>query len=124
MESEFVKIVVFSPESHADKIRAVLAETDGHVGKYDCFVFTKALVVFVRCMEPTLYWQSWENRTSKKRELRQFVRVKRLGTYYGQSKAISPEEPAVDVYPPLTRSDKPVQYSRMANLTPMMPTAR
>lgn len=101
--SKFVKIVVFAPSSHADKIREVLSKSGcGHIGKYDhCSFSIKGFGRF-RGLAGTKPFMGKSGVIEKiaeerieticpKSELkRALIAVKKAHPY---------EEPAVDVYP-------------------------
>lgn len=100
--AKLVKIVVFVPSSHADKIRRVLAEAGcGHIGNYDFCSFSVKGVGRFRALKGA---QPFVGSVGKIEE----VKEERIETICKKSnlkkvlvaiKKVHPyEEPAVDVY--------------------------
>lgn len=100
---KFVKIVVFVPSSHGDKIRRALAESGcGHVGNYDYCSFTLKGTGRFRGLKGTKPFIGKPGRIEKVPEERiETICPKRLlKKALASIKKNHPyEEPAVDVYP-------------------------
>ncbi|HEV3269528.1 MAG TPA: hypothetical protein VGZ69_02635 [Candidatus Rhabdochlamydia sp.] len=100
--SKWVKIVIFTPESHADQIRTAAAKAGaGKIGKYSyCSFSIKGIGRFL----PGKGSEPW---SGKKNQLEEVIeeRIEMLceGTYIEQvlkeiSRVHPYEEPAIDVY--------------------------
>lgn len=100
---KFVKIVVFAPSSHGDKIRSVLAESGcGHVGNYDFCSFTLKGVGRFRGLKGTKPFLGKAGRIEKISEERieTICPKSKLKKVLAALKKAHPyEEPAVDIYP-------------------------
>lgn len=103
----FVKIVVFTPVSHSEKIRRVLGELGcGHVGKYNCCSFSAKGVGRFKPRKNA-------NPFIGKKGIKKKVVEERIETVCPKSKikkvlaavkkAHPYEEPAVDIYPLLNK---------------------
>lgn len=100
---KFVKIVVFVPSSHADKIRRVLAESGcGHIGGYDSCSFTvKGIGRFrpLKGADPFVGKVGTLEKVSEER-IETICPAVKLKTVLVAIKKVHPyEEPAVDAYP-------------------------
>ncbi len=103
MESKFVKIAVFTPISHADKIREALAEAGcGHVGNYDYCSFSVKGVGRFRGDEGTNPFVGKKGRLEAVEEERveTICSIEKLDDALTTIKKAHPyEEPAIDIYP-------------------------
>ena len=99
----FVKLVVFTPVTHADQVRKTLAEAGaGHIGKYDCCSFSTRGMGQFRPLKGSLPFKGELEKIESVEEerieaicsidlyLKVLVAVKRIHPY---------EEPAIDIYP-------------------------
>lgn len=99
----FVKIVVFTPLTHADEVRKTLAEAGaGHIGKYDFCSFSSKGIGRFRPLKGSLPFIGEQDKIECVEEerievicpielyLKVLVAVKRVHPY---------EEPAIDIYP-------------------------
>lgn len=104
---EYFKIVVFTPTSHADRIRRALAEAGcGHIGKYDFCSFSVKGVGRFRPPKGAKPFLGKIGRNSKVAEERIETICPRgkLRKVLDAIKKIHPyEEPAVDIYPLLNK---------------------
>lgn len=98
-----MKIVVFVPESHADRIRRTLADAGGgHIGKYDFCSFSMKGTGRFRGQASAKPFIGKSGRITKIKEERieticSWSKVKKV---LAALKKIHPyEEPAVDIYP-------------------------
>lgn len=102
-----MKIAVFTPLSHADKIRRVLAEAGtGFVGNYDSCSFSSKGIGRYRGLEGT---DPYIGEPGKLEEVEE-ERIEVLCLFEKMDKVIEAvkkahpyEEPAIDVYPILNR---------------------
>lgn len=110
MDFKFVKIVVFVPVSHADKVRAALAEVGaGHIGNYDFCSFSVNGVGRFRPLKgskPFIGEAVADGELIGKVEEVEEERIEticpaeKLEEVLAAVKKVHPyEEPAVDVYP-------------------------
>ena len=101
--NKFVKIVVFVPSSHADKIHKVLAESGcGHIGAYDSCSFTVKGFGRFRPLKGADPFVGKVGKLEKVPEERieTVCMASKLKTVLAAIKKNHPyEEPAVDVYP-------------------------
>ena len=102
---KFVKIVVYTPVSHAEKIRRVLAETGcGYMGKYDFCSFSVKGVGRFRPLKGAKPFVGRAGKIEKIAEERIETicpKVKLKQTLAMLKKVHPYEEPAIDVYPML-----------------------
>ncbi|MBI4975691.1 hypothetical protein HZC20_03360 [Candidatus Peregrinibacteria bacterium] len=103
MEYQFVKIVVYVPSSHADKVREALVESGcGHIGNYDSCSFSVKGVGRFRPLEGANPHIGKIGDIEKVEEERietvcPFVKLKEV---LSAVRAVHPyEEPAIDVCP-------------------------
>lgn len=103
MEFRFVKIVVFVPVAHADKVREVLAEAGaGHIGNYDCCSFSVKGVGRFRGLDGA---QPFIGEIGKIEEVEEerietICPREKLDKVLAAVRKVHPyEEPAIDVYP-------------------------
>lgn len=99
----FVKLVVFVPTSHADRIRQVLADSGcGHLGNYDrCSFSVKGTGRFrpLKGAKPFLGTQGRAEKVAEER-IETICQKKDLKRVLAAVKKAHPyEEPAVDIYP-------------------------
>lgn len=104
---QYLKIVVFVPSSHADKIRRALAESGcGHIGNYDFCSFSVKGVGRFRGLAGAKPFIGKLGRIEKIVEERIETicpKSKLKAVLKAVKKAHPYEEPAVDVYPLLNR---------------------
>lgn len=113
MEFKFLKIVVFVPSSHADKVREALAKSGcGHVGDYDYCSFSAKGIGRFRPGEGT---NPFIGEVPKKGEIGKIEQVEedrieticssdKLKAVLEAVKKVHPyDEPAVDIYPLLNQ---------------------
>lgn len=103
MESKFVKIVVYVPESHADFIRETLAESGcGHIGNYDYCSFTVKGIGRFRGLQGSnpFIGESGQIEQIDEERIETICPEKKLGNVMKALKKAHPyEEPAIDIYP-------------------------
>jgi hypothetical protein len=103
MEFKYVKIAVFVPSSHADKIRKVLAVNDaGHIGNYDCCSFSSKGVGRFRGDEGTkpFVGKSGSIEQVEEEKIETICERGKVHLVVEEIKKAHPyEEPAIDVYP-------------------------
>lgn len=108
MDFALVKIVVFVPLSHADKVRAALAEAGaGHIGNYDACSFSSRGTGRFRPLKGAKPFLGSEGKIEEVEEERIEVVCKseNLETVLAAVKKVHPyEEPAIDVYPMMNRA--------------------
>jgi hypothetical protein len=100
--SKFVKVVVFVPSSHADKLRKVFAESGcGHIGAYDsCSFSTKGVGRFrpLKGANPSVGKIGKLEKVAEER-IETICPASKLKSVLAAIKKAHPyEEPAVDVY--------------------------
>lgn len=100
---KFVKIVVFAPSSHADRVRHALAESGcGHIGKYNfCSFSVKGIGRFrpLKGAKPFLGKPGRLERVSEER-IETICPKTKLKSVLKALKKVHPyEEPAIDMYP-------------------------
>lgn len=104
---QFVKIVLFTPVTHAEKIRRILALAGcGHIGKYDFCSFSVKGVGRFRPLRGTKPFFGKEGEIEKITEERieTICPKKHLKKVLMAIKKNHPyEEPAIDVYPLLNK---------------------
>lgn len=107
MEFRFVKIVVFTPETHADKVRDALAEAGcGHIGNYDYCSFSSKGIGRFRGLEGAnpFIGQAGKIETVEEECIETICPAEKLEDAMAAIKKSHPyEEPAVDVYPLLNK---------------------
>lgn len=103
MKKEYVKIVVFVPESHADEVREALAESGcGRMGNYDfCSFSSKGIGRFRPCEGANPFiGESGKIEEVEEERIETICPSESLeGVLVAVKKAHPYEEPAVDVYP-------------------------
>lgn len=99
---KFVKIVVYTPESHAEKVREALAKSGcGHIGKYDFCSFSVKGVGRFRPLKGAKPFVGKAGRIEKVAEERieTICPKAKLNAVLAAVKKVHPyEEPAIDVY--------------------------
>lgn len=99
----YVKLVVFVPTSHADRIRQVLADSGcGHLGSYDGCSFSVKGIGRFRPLKGAKPFLGRKGRIEKVAEERieTICQKKDLKRVLAAVKKAHPyEEPAVDIYP-------------------------
>lgn len=104
---KFVKIAVFVPSSHAERIRAALAQAGcGHLGKYDFCSFTTKGVGRFRPLQGAKPFIGKVGKIEKVTEekIETICPVAKLKKVLAAIKKTHPyDEPAVDVYPLLNK---------------------
>lgn len=103
MNFKYLKIVVYVPSSHADKVREALAESGaGHIGNYDfCSFSTKGTGRF-RGLEGSKPFIGESGKIEKVEEekIETICPTEKLDEVLQALKEIHPyEEPAIDIYP-------------------------
>lgn len=100
---KFVKIVVYAPESHAEKVRRALADAGcGHIGKYDFCSFSVKGVGRFRPLKGAKPFVGKVGKIEKVDEERieTICPKAKLKFALAAVKKVHPyEEPAIDVYP-------------------------
>lgn len=103
MELQFVKIVIFVPNTHGDIVRKILSETGcGHIGNYDYCSFTTKGVGRFRGLEGTNPYIGKSGQTEEVEEERieTICPKEKISEVIQAIKAVHPyEEPAIDIYP-------------------------
>lgn len=99
---KFVKIVVFAPSSHAEKVRKALAEAGcGYVGKYDFCSFSVKGVGRFRPLKGAKPFVGREGKIEKiiEERIETICPKAKLRAALEAVKAAHPyEEPAIDIY--------------------------
>jgi hypothetical protein len=107
MEFDFVKIVVFAPTSHADKIREALAVSGGgHIGNYDYCSFSSKGTGRFRGGEGTdpFIGEPGKIEEADEERIETICPSEKLDEVLAAVKKAHPyEEPAIDVYPLLNK---------------------
>ncbi|MFC1616001.1 hypothetical protein ACFL21_02580 [Patescibacteria group bacterium] len=107
MNIKNVKIVVYVPESHADEIRKVLAESgSGHIGNYDYCSFSMKGVGRFRGLEGTKPFMGEAGNIEEVEEERieTICPKEKMEDVLGAVMKAHPyEEPAIDVFPLLDK---------------------
>lgn len=103
VEFKFIKIVVFAPGSHADKVRNALAEAGaGHVGNYDyCTFSTKGIGRFkgLDGSKPFI-GESGKIEKVEEEKIETICPYAKLDDVLAAIKEVHPyEEPVIDIYP-------------------------
>lgn len=108
MEFAFVKIVVFAPVSHADAVRAALAQAGaGHIANYDCCSFSSRGVGRFRGLEGTnpFIGESGTLEEVEEERIETICPAEKMDEVLKAVRAAHPyEEPAIDVYPLLNKA--------------------
>lgn len=103
MEFKFVKIAVFVPTTHADKVRAALAESGGgHIGNYDCCSFSVRGIGRFRGLEDSKPFIGEVGKIEEVEEekIETICPREKLDEILAAIKEVHPyEEPAIDIYP-------------------------
>lgn len=103
MQTKFVKIAIYVPSSHADKIREVLAESGcGHIGNYDYCSFSVRGIGRFRGL---IGAKPYIGKTGKIEKIAE-ERIETICPYNKLNAALKAlkkahpyEKPAIDVYP-------------------------
>lgn len=103
MEFKFVKIAVFVPTTHADRVRDALAESGaGHIGNYDNCSFSSKGIGRFRGMEDSKPFIGEVGKIEEVDEERieTICPSEKLNEVLAAVKKVHPyEEPAIDIYP-------------------------
>lgn len=103
MEFKFIKIVVFVPSTHADKVSDALAEAGaGHVGNYDCCSFSTKGIGSFRGLDGSKPFIGEFGKLEKVEEekIETICPYAKLDEVLAAIKEVHPyEEPAIDIYP-------------------------
>ena len=103
MDFALVKIVVFTPVTHADKIRKALAEAGaGHIGNYDSCSFSSIGTGRFRGLPGTkpFIGKAGIAEAVEEERIEVICPITLLEKVLAAVKAVHPyEEPAIDVYP-------------------------
>ena len=103
MDFKFVKIAVFVPSTHADKVRKALAESGaGHIGNYDCCSFSVKGIGRFRGLEDSKPFIGVAGKIEEVEEERieTICPSEKLDEVLAAIKKVHPyEEPAIDIYP-------------------------
>lgn len=107
MDFKFVKIVVFTPSSHASKVRDALATADcGHIGNYDnCSFSSKGIGRFRggKGSNPFI-GKAGQIESVEEERIETICPAAKLDAAITAIKKSHPyEEPAVDIYPLLNK---------------------
>ena len=108
MVNAFVKIVVFTPLSHANAVRKALADAGtGHIGKYDsCSFSTRGIGRFrpLKGARPFIGKEGGLEEVEEER-IEVICEAKELKFVLHKLREAHPyEEPAIDIYPLLNRA--------------------
>jgi hypothetical protein len=107
MEFKFVKIVVFVPTSHAEKIREALSRAGcGHIGNYDSCSFSSKGIGRFRGLTGTkpFVGKSGQMEEIEEERIETICPSEKIDEVMMAIKKEHPyEEPAVDVYPLLNQ---------------------
>lgn len=100
---DLVKLIVYTPVTHADKIRKALSEAGaGHLGNYDsCSFSVRGMGRFrgLKGSNPTIGTPG-ELEAVEEERIETVCREEAVGAILKAVKAVHPyEEPAIDVYP-------------------------
>lgn len=103
MEFKFVKIAVFVPSTHADKVREALAKSGaGHIVNYDCCSFSVKGVGRFRGLEDSkpFIGQVGKIEEVEEERIETICPREKLEEILAAIKEVHPyEEPAIDIYP-------------------------
>lgn len=103
MESKFLKIVVFVPSSHADKVRGALAISGaGHIGNYDYCSFSSKGIGRFRPLEGAqpFIGESGKIEEVEEERIETICAREKLDEVLAEVKKVHPyEEPVIDIYP-------------------------
>lgn len=103
MDFKFVKIAVFVPVTHAEKVRKALAESGaGHIGNYDCCSFSVRGIGRFRGLEDSKPFIGEVGKIEEVEEERieTICPSEKLDEVLNAVKKVHPyEEPAIDIYP-------------------------
>lgn len=107
MEFKFVKIIVFTPTSHADQIRQILTESGcGHIGNYDSCSFSTKGIGRYRGLEGTkpFIGESGKIEQVEEEKIETICAYEQCNQIIEAVKKAHPyEEPAIDIYPLLNK---------------------
>lgn len=103
VENKYIKIVVFVPSTHADKVRNALAESGcGHIGNYDyCSFSTKGIGRFkgLDGSKPFI-GEAGKIEEAEEEKIETICPYAKLNEVLAAIKEVHPyEEPAIDIYP-------------------------
>jgi hypothetical protein len=108
MDFEFAKVIVFTPVSHAGKVRKALSDAGtGHIGKYDACSFSARGIGRFRPLKGSnpFIGKAGKIEEVEEEKIEVICPVKILEKVLKAVKKAHPyEEPAIDVYPLLNRS--------------------
>lgn len=103
MDFKFVKIAVFVPVTHADKVREALAESGaGHIGNYDCCSFSVKGIGRFRGLEDSKPFIGEVGKIEEVEEekIETICPHEKLDEILAAVKKVHPyEEPVIDIYP-------------------------
>lgn len=103
MNSSFLKLEIFIPETHLDALQAALCEVDaGHIGNYDCCLSYSHVMGTWRPLAGTSPYIGKEGVISREPELKVEVtiRAERLEETIRAIKNVHPyEEPVINAIP-------------------------
>lgn len=103
MEFKFVKIAVFVPTTHADKVREGLARSGaGHIGNYDCCSFSVKGIGRFRGLSDSKPFIGEVGKIEEVEEekIETICPREKVKEVLAAIKKIHPyEEPAIDIYP-------------------------
>lgn len=103
MDFKFVKIAVFTPLTHAEKVRAALSEAGaGHIGKYDSCSFSARGIGRFRPLKGSKPFVGREGKIEEVEEEKIEVICEKKDlkfVIHALRKAHPYEEPAIDIYP-------------------------
>lgn len=107
MDFKYCKIVVFTPVTHADKIRDVLAENGaGHIGNYDSCSFSVKGIGRFRGLKGTKPFIGKTGKIEKvdEEKIETICEIKNIDKVIAAVKKVHPyEEPAIDIIPLLNQ---------------------
>lgn len=103
MEFKFVKIAVFVPSTHADKVRKALAKAGaGHIGNYDFCSFSVKGVGRFRGLDGSkpFIGETGKLEDVEEERIETICPAEKLDEVLAAVREVHPyEEPAIDVYP-------------------------
>lgn len=103
MDFKLVKIAVFVPITHADKVRKALAESGaGHIGNYDCCSFSVKGIGRFRGLEDSkpFIGKAGKIEEVEEEKIETICPSEKLDEVLNAVKKVHPyEEPAIDIYP-------------------------
>ena len=103
MNFKFVKIAVFVPSTHADKVRGALAKAEaGHIGNYDNCTFSVKGIGRFRGLDGSKPFIGQAGKIEKVEEekIETICPSEKLDSVLAAIREVHPyEEPAIDIYP-------------------------